>query len=1162
MVKIDTAEDELLDVEPLTLPSVLSPLQQEFHTEPPEQAPTPHTEPTKIPDTSACPHESSKRPGSRPGPHFLNLPPKWEGYPALTVSAVLSRSGQLHPLPSRQNSIGDSQAHWNSYFQTWENDPPSPEHTNQLNENYNEDTLLSSMPAALRDLVLMIMKGSDPKPKQKRVGQHHTGSALEAIGALFLRQDSGGRLAHLSLNRSWTGKTSSSRLRLPLWLTIPELRPLIASLNQWRKRLITGLRESIENEHHRPGTQSSTENDLPGTPLMMPGGFLLDNDEFQMLPPPLLDESSDAHSFEGLLGVRRMREQQARSQHLDQLRAANRPAHRTDVFTAFFNFVRSAQASELRQAKSGSQPCWPTQFHAPELPPLPHEQRKHTMAHEAEAAMSSALPPRPVLMRRSTMADTTSLAPRPGSSSAVREGSNEGPDSWGPEPPSPLDCLPQKDTTSSPLIKDRLTPSAMLENSTPLRGSPASQTPSRKSNDSTPAWKNEAILSDMWVVISFLLVCVTFVPDFVVFLLAHLLDVLIDVYECIINLLWFLRWVWKNVTGQTILGRIVIDSYFMFQNEWEHVVREDHEGTGDPMRRLFGIPLFPRPRGLSTVQVLRGLLELACIQAVTRRQYESEGAGLVLLDQWQRHEAKGEAPLNAENPDANNDEEDGNEDLLVTSQSVDILELSRGQSSFTGEGEREAAQDASAILWNEDQTALVRNIKWAGQLAMSAYGLRVLIVDLPPVFTPSGQQLPRQTFAHLTRLDADDVLHADIQTLDMEATYVPTFYVVRDMKRKVVCVAVRGTQSFADIVVDLDMKTEDITASLAEWRGMEVDETAERYAYHAGIWRAAKTLVSPGSTLFQKLCETLNEHSDFGLVLVGHSLGGAIASAAAILLSEYHLENPNDDPRKGIWRTSAQEGFPGGRPIRAIAFGHPSTLSHTLQRRTSYGRVPLVTTVILGSDIIPRFGHGQLRELRRVLGALTRVRRRRGKVSTSMGSAEGAGNDDDDDISVHILRRFWDWSSIRRTKNPDAVMRNRQARLEALFWRLRCAVENDLFSKAKGRFDQAVAQHAVAQHASLSPWIPPSTQTEVPLHALSSRRQRLDYATLRSETAQGGVLVPAGRVIWLSQGELYDVINPMAFFSLPDLRTTMFADHFPAAYEEAILRLGRGGAHS
>ena len=116
--------------------------------------------------------------------------------------------------------------------------------------------------------------------------------------------------------------------------------------------------------------------------------------------------------------------------------------------------------------------------------------------------------------------------------------------------------------------------------------------------------------------------------------------------------------------------------------------------------------------------------------------------------------------------------------------------------------------------------------------------------------------------------------------------------------------------------------------------------------------------------------------------------------------------------------------------------------------------MPLVTTIIYGSDIIPRFGHGQVRELRRVLGALTRVRRRRTMETTTISSNPGHAPERESAV-VHVLWRYWDWLSICRNDRPDAVMLDRKRRLEDLFWRLRCEVEDDLYSQAKRRFDEA-----------------------------------------------------------------------------------------------------------
>ena len=510
--------------------------------------------------------------------------------------------------------------------------------------------------------------------------------------------------------------------------------------------------------------------------------------------------------------------------------------------------------------------------------------------------------------------------------------------------------------------------------------------------------------------------------------------------------------------------------------------------------------------------------------------------------------------------DDNYDDDDGDssdDEMIVTNRGDDILEFAktprldamRPGHSNTGYFGRAydfmtspqvCASQSDAVKRNlrplkESTKDLVRTIKWCGRLAISAYGLHVHIVDLPPTFTPSGDRFSRQTFAYLSRLNADDVLHADIQTLDADADYSPTFYVVRDYVRKVVCVAVRGTQSFSDIIVDLEMQTEEIELP-------QVQPTpGEEFRCHAGIWRAAKALVSPQSKLFATLRQALAENEGFGVMFCGHSLGGAIASAAALLLAEYFIPD-GAEPDAGAWVTNMSSGLPARRPIRAVSFASPVTMTADLATRAARGSVPLVTTVVLGSDIIPRVGHGQVRELRRVLGALSRVRRRH-----AMASSEGQ-----DDARVHILRSYWDWRSICMAEDADDVMLHRKERIEEQLWSLRREVESDLYAAIKARLD---AESTAGARIPPSPWVGPQQRDEAPLHKLATRRQELDMATLRSEAAQGGPLVPPGRCIWINNEQIYHVESPLAFFSLPELRSDMFAAHFPAAYEEAILEL-------
>ncbi|GAC72149.1 hypothetical protein PANT_6c00091 [Moesziomyces antarcticus T-34] len=507
--------------------------------------------------------------------------------------------------------------------------------------------------------------------------------------------------------------------------------------------------------------------------------------------------------------------------------------------------------------------------------------------------------------------------------------------------------------------------------------------------------------------------------------------------------------------------------------------------------------------------------------------------------------------------EADDSSDDDDEEMIVTNRGDDILEFAKtprldparpdhASSGYFGRAydfmtsPQVGASHPGAVQrdlrpFKETNRDLVRTIKWCGRLAISAYGLHVHIVDLPPTFTPSGERFSRQTFAYLSRLNADDVLHADIQTLDADADYSPTFYVVRDYVRKVVCVAVRGTQSFSDIIVDLELQTEEIELP-------QVQPTpGEEFRCHAGIWRAAKALVSPQSKLFATLRQALAENDGFGVMFCGHSLGGAIASAAALLLAEYFIPD-GAEPDQGTWVTNMSSGLPARRPIRAVSFASPVTMTADLASRAALGSVPLVTTVVLGSDVIPRVGHGQVRELRRVLGALARVRRRH-----AMASSEGQ-----EDARVHILRSYWDWRSISQAEDPDDVMLHRKERIEEQLWSLRREVESDLYAAIKARLDGGSSAGA---RIPPSPWVGPQQREQAPLHALATRRQELDSATLRSEAAQGGPLVPPGRCVWIEGGQLYAVQSPLAFFSLPELRGDMFAAHFPAAYEEAILDL-------
>jgi sn1-specific diacylglycerol lipase len=84
------------------------------------------------------------------------------------------------------------------------------------------------------------------------------------------------------------------------------------------------------------------------------------------------------------------------------------------------------------------------------------------------------------------------------------------------------------------------------------------------------------------------------------------------------------------------------------------------------------------------------------------------------------------------------------------------------------------------------------------------------------------------------------------------------------------------------------------------------------------MWNAAKKIADPdhSTSVFYALKSALEENPGYGLVLVGHSLGAAVASLLATFWAD--LETG---------KISSNCGLPAGRSFRCFAFGAACAIS-------------------------------------------------------------------------------------------------------------------------------------------------------------------------------------------------------------------------------------------
>ncbi|KAI9007239.1 hypothetical protein BC832DRAFT_530693 [Gaertneriomyces semiglobifer] len=187
-----------------------------------------------------------------------------------------------------------------------------------------------------------------------------------------------------------------------------------------------------------------------------------------------------------------------------------------------------------------------------------------------------------------------------------------------------------------------------------------------------------------------------------------------------------------------------------------------------------------------------------------------------------------------------------------------------------------------------------------------------------PATTPLQEQLP----------------HADIVYVSLKGGLFRTpFVICYDHPRQAVVVAVRGTLSTADILVDLN-------CDLVEIEVPRLGNSSMKAYTHAGMWKTARNVLEEieSAGVLAGIFSEANAYKSYRLLCVGHSLGGGVASLLAFLFRQ--RIHPNAE---------------------AIAYSPPGCM---ITREANAYFETFCISVVLGSDVVPRLSRHTVEKMK------------------------------------------------------------------------------------------------------------------------------------------------------------------------------------------------------
>lgn len=442
---------------------------------------------------------------------------------------------------------------------------------------------------------------------------------------------------------------------------------------------------------------------------------------------------------------------------------------------------------------------------------------------------------------------------------------------------------------------------------------------------------------------------------------------------------------------------------------------------------------------------------------------------------------------------------------------------------------------------------LLRNITRFMRFSSASYGsnfLKVLGItkSMPPVLKAlDSTHHELRSFAHHTQSQPESILLSSFvdpqggsDSSGSTETGVPlVHYISLDDSSKAVVLACRGTLGFEDVLADMTCDYDDLV-----WRG-------KSYKVHKGVHASARRLLYGGDgRVLATIKAALEENPDYGLVLCGHSLGGAVTALLGVMLSEpvdfgvsfvtsdqphSRLLPASTDSIQASSHSPANIALPPGRPVHVYAYGPPSTMSPSLRNATR----GLITSVVHGQDLVPYLSLGVLHDFQAVALAF---------------------KTDNADAKSEIKQRVWEalqgglmdkWKGKPKGDDSSAINEEDEQWAFAAFKTLRASMMSEKLLPP-GEVFVVETEKVLRRDAFVRPEA---------AAASSSSAAAGTAGKGKGKEGQGGVRYvgrPARRIV------LKYVRDVEARFREVRFGATMLTDHNPAKYEDALdgLRFG------